>query len=121
MNIRTFAFRSTKWNRLVEGEIVLTRIRENLEYDSFFAEDEEHDWKTVSWSWNKCCLTGLKEKSDEKKMKPADENTSHFLLNLVMKDNCTEAAQARMNELKSVQLSDTVKKVLRLLRILSFN
>lgn len=121
MNIRTYAFRSTKWNRMVEGDIILARIRENLEYDSFFAEDEEHDWRTVSWYHNKCSLTGLKETSEEKKIKPTDENTSHFLLNLVMKDNCTEAAQARMNELRSVQLSDTVKKVLRLLRILSFN
>jgi hypothetical protein len=121
MNIRTFAFRSTKWNRLVEGDVVLARIRENLEYDSFFAEDEEHDWRTVSWHFNKCCLTGLKETSDEKKMKSADGDISHFLLNLVMEDHATDSARERMKELKSVQLSDTVKKVLRLLRILSFN
>ena len=121
MNIRTFAFRSTKWNRMVEGDVVLARIRENLEYDSFFAEDEEHDWRTVSWHFNKCCLTGLKETSDEKKMKSSDGDISHFLLNLVMKEHATDGAKERMQELKSVQLSDTVKKVLRLLRILSFN
>lgn len=121
MNIRTFAFRSTKWNKNVEGEIVLARIRENLEFDSFFSEDEEHDWRTVSWHYNKCCLTELKENSDEKKIKPPGEQTSHFLLNLVMKNNCTNEAELRMGELRSVQLSDTVKKTLRLLRVLSFS
>ncbi|OMJ83049.1 hypothetical protein SteCoe_16080 [Stentor coeruleus] len=121
MNIRTFAFRSTKWNKQVGGDMVLARIRENLEYDSFFAEDEEHDWRTVSWYHNKCCLTGLKETSDEKKIKPPEDMTTHFLLNLVMKGHCTTEAENRMGELRSVQLSDTVKKVLRLLRILSFN
>ena len=121
MNIRTFAFRSTKWNKEVDGEVVLARIRENLEYDSFFSEDEEHDWRTVSWYHNKCCLTGLKENSEERKIKPPGEQITHFLLNLVMKGNCTSEAENRMGELRSVKLSDTVKKTLRLLRILSFS
>ena len=46
---------------------------------------------------------------------------THFLLNLVMKGNCTSEAENRMSELRSVELSDTVKKVLRLIRILSFS
>jgi Cancer susceptibility candidate 1 N-terminus len=121
MHVHTFSFRSTKWNKQVGENMVLARIRENLEYDSFYAEDEEHDWRTVSWHHNKCSLTGLKETSDENKIKPPDGHTSHFLLNLVMKDNCTPEAETRMNEFRNVELSDTVKKVLRLLRVLSFN
>lgn len=121
MNIRTFAFRSSKWNKEVGSEVVISRIRENLEYDSFFAEDEEHDWRTVSWYFNKCSLNCLKETSDEKKLKPPQGMSTHFLLNLVMKDHCTAEAESRMSEVKSVKLSDTVKKTLRLLRVLSFN
>lgn len=43
MHIRTFAFRSSKWNKQAPDDMILVRVRENLEYDSFFAEDEEHD------------------------------------------------------------------------------
>ena len=120
MNIRTFAFRSTRWNKMVPPHMVCVRVRENLEYDEFFAEDEEQDWRTVSWYPNKCSFVNLKESSDELDLSIPEGHETHFLMNLVMKDNCSTEAEERMSEMKSFELSDTVKKTLRLLKILSF-
>lgn len=32
----------------------MVRIRENMEYDEEFAEDQEKEWKSIVWWTNKC-------------------------------------------------------------------
>lgn len=39
--IRSFAFRSSKWNKILGEENVVFKIRENLEFDREFFEDHE--------------------------------------------------------------------------------
>jgi hypothetical protein len=118
--ILAFAFRSTRWNKKMPGQIVAARMRENLEYDAFFAEDEEHDWRTVAWHANKCSLVNVKESATDLDLSIPQGHSTHFLLYLTVKDHCTEAAQTRMDRVRNVELSDTVKKCLRLLRLLTF-
>lgn len=38
------------------GSRVIAKLRENLEYDEVFLEDQEKDWKKVQWWPNKCGL-----------------------------------------------------------------
>ncbi len=39
----------------------MVRIRENLEYDEEFAEDQEKDWKSICWWPNKCAVIKARE------------------------------------------------------------
>ena len=43
---------------------VMVRIRENLEYDEEFAEDQEKDWKSIVWWPNKCAAIKARESSE---------------------------------------------------------
>jgi cancer susceptibility candidate protein 1 len=43
--VRSFAFRSCRWNPHVDNDIVLLKVRENLEFDREFFEDHEPDWR----------------------------------------------------------------------------
>jgi hypothetical protein len=51
--MRSFAIRSTKWNKEAGDDRVLAKIRENLDFDKQFLEDHEQDWTHVQWWHNK--------------------------------------------------------------------
>jgi hypothetical protein len=34
---------------MLKNNQILLRIRENVDYDDFFAEDQEKDWKSIMW------------------------------------------------------------------------
>ena len=44
-SLRSFAFRSSKWNKHIDPNNIVIKIRENLEYDREFYEDHEPDWR----------------------------------------------------------------------------
>ena len=54
--LRSFAFRSCKWNKGIAEENIVVKLRENLEYDREYFEDHEPDWKYVMWWENKCAF-----------------------------------------------------------------
>lgn len=52
--VRAFYIESSRWNNSDLGETVAVKIKENLEFDEDFAENQEKDWKTIRWWFNKC-------------------------------------------------------------------
>jgi cancer susceptibility candidate protein 1 len=89
---RTFAFMNTHWNKELEPDRCAIRMRENLEYDEFFAENEEADWRTVGWWPNKCSILGMKESDEELNSSVPEEHETHLTLELALKGNCTPQA-----------------------------
>jgi cancer susceptibility candidate protein 1 len=75
-----------------------------LEYDEFFAENEEDDWKTVGWWHEKCSILGMKESDEELNSAVPEEHETHLTLQLAMENNCTPPAMERMTTLKSIKL-----------------
>lgn len=55
-SLRAFAFRSSNWNKSIDVENIIIKIRENLEFDREFFEDHEPDWKYAMWWPNKCAF-----------------------------------------------------------------
>lgn len=56
--MRAFHFQNCKWNQAKEEanpgvppENIVMRIRENIEFDAKFEEDNEPDWRYIMW-WN---------------------------------------------------------------------
>lgn len=60
--LRSFAYRSTKWNQEAGEERVFAKMRENLEFDAEFLEDHEQDWQHVQWWNNKVAFLHATEK-----------------------------------------------------------
>lgn len=123
-SISAFSFRSAKWNKNPKcKDNVIVKIRENLEYDREFFEDYEPDWNYVQWWPNKCSYVNcsdLKENFDEK-VELKDDHVTHALLNLAIQhNNASQEAIERCNSFQHIRFMQTLKKFLRLLRLLSF-
>jgi len=43
---------------------ILVRMRENLEFDEEFAEDQEKDWKSIVFGPNKCSCIKARDSSE---------------------------------------------------------
>ena len=42
----------------------MVRIRENLEFDEEYAEDQEKDWKSIVWWSNKCACVRIRDSAE---------------------------------------------------------
>jgi cancer susceptibility candidate protein 1 len=63
-SLRAFAFRSSKWNKSIDQENVVIKVRDNLEFDREFFEDHEPDWKYMMYWPNKCAFVKVSDASD---------------------------------------------------------
>jgi len=56
MAVRSFYIECTKWNHSgFENNNIVTRLRQNPEFDLEFHENQEKDWMSISWNYNRCC------------------------------------------------------------------
>jgi cancer susceptibility candidate protein 1 len=128
-SLRSFAFRSSKWNKHVEPENIVIKIRENLEYDREFYEDHEPDWKQVMWWPNKCAYVNCADNHEHCDTKISHGHETHAMLHLAIagvahathNHTVTEEAKDRCNQYgQHIEFTDTIKKMLRLTRLLAF-
>ncbi len=61
---RLFYIKSSKWNMALSQDKILVRMRENLEFDEEFAEDQEKDWKSIVFGPNKCSCIKARDSSE---------------------------------------------------------
>lgn len=119
--VRAFAFRSCRWNKDVEYDNIVVKIRENLEFDREFFEDHEPDWRYANWWPNKCAFVRCSDLDEVPDMRIAVGHETHIYLPLAL--HCgptTEEARDRSTQLSYIEFIDTVRKTLRLTHLLSF-
>lgn len=126
--VRAIHFRKAKWNQGVGGQDgigsqqVLLRMRENLEFDREFLEDFEPDWRYMGWWNNKVSfIKGVKDTDGSCNAALADGQVCHGLMAQAIESQCTPQAHTTTLDYNFVELTDTVKKTLRLLRLFSFS
>ena len=104
-------------------DTIVVRIRENLEYDESFAEDYEPDWRQVMWWSNKVSFVeGTKETDTKCTVRIAEKQLTHsILVQSLTPDVCNPKALERCSNVNNIEFIDTVKKTLRLTRLLSFS
>lgn len=128
-SVRAFHFRRSKWNQGtteatgVPEENIVLRIRENLEFDREFLEDFEPDWRQVFWWGNKCAFyDGCKENGQTCTPALSEGQLTHAMFaQAIAPPMCTEEAHAIVQDYTYIEFIDTVKKTLRLTRLLSFS
>ena len=83
--IRAFAFRSCKWNKTIEQENVVIKLRENLEFDREFFEDHEPDWRYVMYWPHKCAFVhGVGDNDSQPVPKIRPGTVTHSILHLTL-------------------------------------
>lgn len=128
-SVRAFHYRRCKWNQGetenpgVGADTIVLRIRENIEYDEEFAEDYEPDWRQVMWWSNKVSyVEGTKETDKKCTVRLAEGHVTHSILHQsLVPGMCSDAARARVTAYHGIEFIDTVKKTLRLTRLLAFS
>ena len=120
LSLRAFAFRSAKWNKSIPSENVCVKMRENLEYDREFFEDHEPDWRYMMWWPNKCAYVKCTDVSETPNTGLLPGHETHALLNLAIKGYVSEEVNERCFQYSYIEFIDTVKKMLRLTRIIGF-
>lgn len=63
--IRSFAFRSCRWNLHAPKENIVLKFRENLEYDAIFYEDYEINWTYAKWWEDKCAYVKTRDSDQD--------------------------------------------------------
>jgi hypothetical protein len=119
-SLRSFAIRSSRWNQTISEENIVVKFRENLEYDREFFEDHEQDQKYIMWWPNKCALVKTSDDSEHCDTHIIPGHVTHAMMSLALKHNVSEEALDRCNQFSYIEFIDTVKKMFRLTRLLSF-
>ncbi len=107
--LRSFAFRSSKWNRHLDTENVNFKMRENLEFDREFFEDHEPDWKYMMFWHNKCCFVETSDEHEHLKQGVKQGHVTHATLPLAVNGHVSEEAHDRCYNFNFIEFADTVK------------
>lgn len=127
--VRAMHFQRAKWNQAesiekpgVPAEQILVRMRENMEYDADFLEDSECDWTYMSWWKNKSAYSqNCKNDDPVCEVRNKDDQVSHALLSQSLSHIASVEATEMAKDLMEIEFSETVKKTLRLTRLLAFS
>ena len=62
----------------------MLRIRENLAYDEFFAEDQEKDWKSILWYNNKVACVKSRDSHNTCNEAMVEDTVAHANLSVLL-------------------------------------
>ena len=121
VGVRAFAFRSCRWNQHIENENIVIKIRENLEFDREFFEDHEPDWKYFMYWPNKCTFVRCSDLDEQADVRIVAGHETHCFMPLALENgNASAEAYERCLQYSYIDFIDTVRKTLRLTRLLAF-
>ena len=119
--VRAFAFRSCRWNPTIEADNIVIKVRENLEFDREFFEDHEPDWKYFMYWPNKCAFVRTSDLAEQADVRIAAGHETHSLMPLALEGgHASTEAYERSQQYSYIDFIDTVRKTLRLTRLLAF-
>jgi len=122
VSVRSFYVKSSHHSNSLVGDKILVRIRENLEYDQDFAEDQEKDWKSVCWWPNKCAVIKSRDSLNNCNEALLEGTETHSALDIVLRKHDLTHADAieRMKDMQTLVFTETVARFLKLTKLLSF-
>ncbi len=96
------------------------KVRDNLEFDREFFEDHEPDWKYVMYWPNKCAFVKVSD-AGECDTSLVKGHETHGMLHMSLTHiNYPPEVHERCQQYGYIDFMDTVRKTLRLTRIVAF-
>ncbi|KAL4485735.1 hypothetical protein ABPG72_010997 [Tetrahymena utriculariae] len=120
--VRSFFIQSSRFSGQINKDKILVRIKENLEYDEEFLENQEKDWKTICFQPGKCSIIKSRDSQATCNENLLEETVTHSTLELLLKkhDLAEQKVLDKMRDLKSILFMDTLSRFLNLTKLLSF-
>ena len=120
--VRSFFIKSSRWNHIINSEKIIVRLRENPEFDEDFAEDQEKDWKTFVWWKNKVGSIKIRDSYENLNENLLEGTLTHARLDLLLTKHNLIASDLvdRMKDTQYIVFNDTLKRFLKLTKLLSF-
>jgi len=81
--VKSFFIESSKYTHTLKEDRLLCRIKENLEYDDSFHENQEKDWKSICWFTNKVAAVKTRESTGVNEAF-LDDTVAHASLELLL-------------------------------------
>lgn len=119
---RFYYIKNAKWNQYGDEKELFFKIKENLEYDKEFLEDHENDWTYLKYWSNKCTVSNLKDSDNTPNFNRNSNYLTHtnFYILLNNYDSISEEVKHKYNDFDNIITCDTLEKMLKIIRPLSF-
>ena len=100
----------------------MVRIRENMEFDEEFAEEQDKEWKSIVWWRNKCAAVKARDTHERLNEDFLDKTVTHSNLEVLLRKHQLSDFDIidRMKDLSYIVFSETLKRFLKLTHILTF-
>lgn len=100
----------------------MVRLRENPENDEDFAEDQEKDWRTFVWWKNKVGCIKMRDSYENLNETLLDGTLTHARLDILLSKHNVVPNELidRMRDTQYIVFNDTLKRFLKLTKLLSF-
>lgn len=120
--VRSFFVKSSRWNHIINSEKIMVRMRENPEFDEDFAEDQEKDWRTLVWWKNKVGCIRMRDSYENLNEGLIEGSLTHARLHILLEKHemVGEEMIFRMKDTQFITFNDTLKRFLKLTKLLSF-
>ena len=100
----------------------MVRLRENPENDEDFAEDQEKDWRTFVWWKNKVGCIKMRDSYENLNETLIEGTLTHARLDILLRKHSVVPNELidRMQDTQYIVFNDTLKRFLKLTKLLSF-
>ncbi|EAR82087.2 cancer susceptibility protein, putative (macronuclear) [Tetrahymena thermophila SB210] len=117
-----FYFKSTKQNKSIGVNQLLTFVRLNPDYEESFIENTEKDWILTTWYSNKVGFYKGKDKEKDQSYKYLrnTETRSNFYLAVKQLGPDADEISERMKEAQNFEFWNTVREFLHLTQVLGY-
>lgn len=119
---RSYFMRSSRWSNTLESHQVMVKMRENMDFDQEFAEDQEKDWKSLIFYPNKVECVKAKDSENKCRRELQNQSSSHSNLQMLLA-NYSLTTQEALDNLKReeyILFTEQVRRFLKLTRLFLF-
>lgn len=81
---RSYFLRSSRWSNTLDSNQILVKIKENMDFDQEFAEDQEKDWKSIVFYPNKAECVKARDSESKCKKELVKDTNSHSTLQMLL-------------------------------------
>lgn len=85
--MRSFYVKSSRFSGALPNNKILIRVKENLEYDENFSEDQEKDWKSIQIYPNKVKCVKARDSMPFCDEKFVDDTVAHGDLQILLREH----------------------------------
>lgn len=94
LGCRSYFIRSSRWSHQLASQEIMVKVRENMDMDQEFAEDQEKDWKAVVFYPHKVECVLARDSDQNCSRKFVNDSHSHSTFQMLMAGHTLSSQEA---------------------------